>query len=390
MQRQHPTFYIAGLLAALLLAALVIMDARVDTSGVRLSTVTREAAPQSRALRFEGRVVTRAPKGVAHSPALIEHPDGSLQAIWFQGTTEAGRDVALWSARLRDRKWSDPVRLFGARDDSQALGYRVKTIGNPALFHDDAGTLWLAYVNPSIGGWATSRIALRRSADDGETWSPPRQLVTSPLLGMSTLVRFAAVPAGSGLSALPAYHELVEDYPFLLLVDGDGRLVGTRRIGAGAGTGIQPLLIEPRKERFAAIMRPMRGMPDRLHLSESGDGGITWSQVHPTSIESNSAPACGVTMANGSSLLAYNPDPGVRDRLAFLHIDGESGEWRRLRREIRPRAERGRVSYCTMIERRDGSIAMVFTDTSRRLIRSVEFTPRWLARQLPASEPAQP
>lgn len=390
MQRKHPTFHLACLVASLLLAVLAVTDDRVDTSAARLLPTSREAAPPDGGSRFSAGVVTRAPKGVAHSPTLIEHDDGSLQAIWFQGTTEAGRDVALWSARLRGGEWSAPVRLFGAGEDSRALGYRVKTIGNPALFHDGAGTLWLAYVNPSIGGWATSRIALRRSGDGGESWSPPRQLVTSPLLGMSTLVRFAAVPAEGGLSALPAYHELIEDFPFLLLVDGDGRLVGSRRIGRGAGAGIQPLVVEAPAGRFAAIMRPMRGMPDRLHLSESGDGGVTWSPVRPTSLESASAPACGVTMADGDSLLAYNPDARVRDRLAFLHIDGESGEWRRLRREIRPRAERGRVSYCTMIERRDGSIAMVFTDTSRRLIRSAGFTRLWLARQLRLSEPVRP
>ena len=389
MQRHKPTFHLACLAALLLVAALVATDRRVDTSGIRLAPMAREAGPAAGDARFFTSTVTRAPRGVAHSPTIIEHEDGALQAVWFQGTTEAGRDVALWSARLSGEDWSEPVRLFGARDDSQALGYRVKTIGNPALFHDGAGTLWLAYVNPSIGGWATSRIALRRSDDSGASWSPPRQLVTSPLLGMSTLVRFGAVAAEGGLMALPAYHELIEDYPFLLLVDGDGRLVGSRRIGRGAGSGIQPLVVEAPEGRFLSIMRPMRGMEDRLHVSESEDG-ISWSRARATGIESASAPACGVTLAGGDTLLAYNPDPRIRDRLAFLHIDGETGEWRRLPREIRPRRERGHVSYCTMIERRDGSIAMVFTDTSRRLIRSAEFTPGWLARQLRASEPVQP
>jgi predicted neuraminidase len=381
-----PKFVAAGVGAACLLLALVLADSRVDTSSVPLLLRAGENAPQLADPEARRGVVAEFEIGFPHSPTVVEHANGELQAMWFYGRSEAHPDVGLWTSRRKNGVWSEPEMVLDRHDDSRALGYRVHTIGNPVLFRGHGDDTWLAYVNPSIGGWSTSRTALRRSTDNGLSWSEPVQIPTGPFLGMSTLVRNKPWPMAGGLIALPAYHEFLSKYSKLLILDSDGRLVGQRRIG----NGIQTELVRNGGGSVAGLLRPMGGTERRIQISRSDDAGLSWGVPLASSLPNPSAPVCSTALANGDTLVAYNDDERHRRRYAFLHIDGTSGEWRRLGFTLDPEAERAQSSYCDMILRVGGKVVMVYSDPPGRSIREFVMTPGWLARQIADAERIDP
>ncbi|WP_206323709.1 exo-alpha-sialidase, partial [Pseudomonas viridiflava] len=88
-------------------------------------------------------------------------------------------------------------------------GKYIRKLGNPVIALAPDKRLWLFYVSVSVGGWAGSTVNAMVSSDMGANWSPPRQLVTSPFLNISTLVRAAPVFHADGSIGLPVYHEFL-------------------------------------------------------------------------------------------------------------------------------------------------------------------------------------
>jgi predicted neuraminidase len=370
-------FLLTWAVAAILLAALVLADGRVDSRDLALVPEAVSPIGTVGPARNWHRVVAEYEIGFPHSPSVVEHANGELQVMWFYGMSEAHPDVGLSTARLQEDGWSPVEPVLDRFDDIAALGYRIHTIGNPVLYRHPNGETWLAYVNPSIGGWSSSRIALRRSRDNGRSWSDPVQLPAGPIHAMSNLVRTQPWPMEGGFLALPAYHEMLDKYAMVLVLDAEGRLVGQRRIGKG----IQPDLVPMGDGRWQAMLRSVVGMERRIHVSESSDGGRSWQESQPISLPNPGAPVCSVTLANGDTLMAYNDDEVLRRRYAFIHMDGGSGEWRRLEFTLGPQGDTSQFAYCDMIQRTNGDIVMVYSDPIGRRILEFGITPAWLAEQ---------
>jgi predicted neuraminidase len=372
---------------AALLAALVATDDRTDHATVPLAPIPRWELPQHQPAESWQRLVARHETGFSHSPTIVEHDNGELQAVWFHGVREAHPSVGLWTSRRpADGEWSAPSLLLDRRDDMAALGYRIHTIGNPVLFAHPGGETWLFYVNPSIGGWSTARTALRRSSDRGLTWSPPVQLPTGPFLSMSTLVRATPRLLENGVVALPAYHELMQRYSEFLLINESGRLVGRRFIA----NGLQANLAYLPDGAWLALLRPLKHQPPRLHLAESRDGGLSWSPSRPVDLVNPHQPVCALTLNDGSTLFGYNPQERGRNRIAFIHIDGETGQWRRLPHLIDPGGEDDETAYCTAIQKRNGDIVVIYADPPNHRILEFGLTPAWLTAQIAESELVEP
>ena len=73
---------------------------------------------------------------------------------------------------------------------------------NPALFRHPAGELWLLYTAQEKADQGTSVVRIRRSADEGRTWSEVRDLIPRP----GTFIRHAPVVNPDGLLLLPVWH----------------------------------------------------------------------------------------------------------------------------------------------------------------------------------------
>ncbi len=324
--------------------------------------------------------------GVAHSPTIAAYEDGSLQAIWFHGQTEAGTDIRLDESRFEKGAWSPVSTLLSGESETAERGFHVKTIGNPVLTQDGDGATLLFYVTPSIGGWSASRISVRRSTDQGRNWGKPVLLRTSPVLNLSTLARFGAVAMGDGLIGLPAYHQLAKGYGLLVVIDGDLRVRDQRRLSRTTPMGIQPLVIPGAGGHADAYLRPMPDMARRAYRTSTDDGGLTWTDPVPTVLRNPGAPVCGVSLAGGAAVLGYNDDEKHRSNISFAYRESPEAKWRRLTHVIARDDDGDQISYCTMTADSDGLIHTVFSKSADRSIREVVFSRAWIRANLDAED----
>src|SRR3546814_17810193 len=77
------------------------------------------------------------------------------------------------------------------------------------------------------------------SDDLGKTWSTPRQLITTPFLNISTLVRNAPVFHQDGTIGLPVYHEFLVKFADYLFISPNGEVTGQSPISNG-NDSLQP------------------------------------------------------------------------------------------------------------------------------------------------------
>ena len=102
-----------------------------------------------------------------HASHLTPLADGGVLAVWFQGSREGADDVCIWGARFSsDGKWSETRRI----SPEDGLPH-----WNPVLFRRADGEILLFYKRGrTIAYWQTM---VMKSADEGKSWTEPRELV---------------------------------------------------------------------------------------------------------------------------------------------------------------------------------------------------------------------
>ena len=107
--------------------------------------------------------------GHNHCPAVTWCPNGDLLAIWFSADDESGREMTILSSRFSqaDRKWSKPVDFMRIPD---------RNLTGSSLLYDGDSTIWHLNGVGAAGGWADLAVMLRKSHDNGQTWSAPEMV----------------------------------------------------------------------------------------------------------------------------------------------------------------------------------------------------------------------
>jgi len=266
-----------------------------------------------------------------HSASISALGGGNLMAVWFAGTREGSADVQIRSARFdaETGQWS-PERVLATRKGTeQAVGKRIRKLGNPVISLAPDNRLWLFYVSVSIGGWAGSAVNAMVSDDLGETWSTPRQLVTTPFLNISTLVRGAPVFHTDGSIGLPVYHEFLGKFPEYLHLTAAGHVQGKYRIGK-ARYSLQPSVVPLDEHRAVALLRYSGEQNHRLLASRTEDSGRTWSKPHALEPSNPNSSVAAVGRPDGSLLVAMNDLEDGRFRLTLYATDSNLDNWRTL------------------------------------------------------------
>ena len=287
--------------------------------------------PMPSAPEFSAKFASSDMDDFVHSASITGLPGGDLMAAWFAGSREGAADVQIRAARFdaRSGQWS-AERVLATRESTQrAVGKHIRKLGNPVISLAPDNRLWLFYVSVSLGGWAGSAINAMVSDDLGETWSAPRQLITSPFLNISTLVRAAPVFHADGSIGLPVYHEFLGKFPEYLHLSAKGEVLGKYRIGKGRDS-LQPAVVALDERRAVALLRYAGEEHHRVLASYSEDAGRSWSHPQPVEPSNPNSSLAAVGRPDGSLLVAMNDLEDGRFRLTLYATDANLANWRTL------------------------------------------------------------
>jgi len=312
------------------------------------------------------------PTGKYKHPAFVtELANGDLYVVWYGGEGEYATDTAVWGSRLKKEGavWSEPRIL--AKDP-------FRSAGNAVVWQAPGGVVWLFYVLRFGETWSKSRIAVKISRDNAETWSDSSLVA----LEEGMMVRGRPVALADGDYLLPVYHEAGDDTEsvgagstsvFLRYGPKTRRWTESGRIRSRLGN-IQPAVVEIEPGRLVAYCRrggDYRGRPDGYTVrAESRDGGRTWSEGRDSQFPNPNAAVDFLGLRNGHLLLVYNDSMSRRTPLTVaISTDGD-GTWPH-KRNIAEGP--GSFAYPVAIQTQDGKIHIVYTSDNRTVIRRAVF-----------------
>lgn len=314
-----------GLLVAAVFGFAWYQSPSFDVADFAASAPAGGAAPAELSRRFASSDM----RDFVHSASLTALPDGALMAAWFAGTREGSADVQIRAAQFAadTRQWSSERVLATRIGTQQAVRKHIRKLGNPVIALSPDNRLWLFYVSVSVGGWAGSAINAMHSDDLGRTWSTPRQLVTTPFLNLSTLVRGAPVFHRDGSIGLPVYHEFMGKFAEYLYLSRDGEVLDKFRISKGKHS-LQPTVVAQDGRQAIALLRYAGEQHHRVLASRTTDAGQTWSEPQPVEPSNPNSSLAAVGRANGNLLVAMNDLEDGRFRLTLYETDAQLRNWR--------------------------------------------------------------
>lgn len=322
-------------------------------------------------------------RNMVHAAAMGELPDGRLATVWYGGSREGAKDVAIFWAERGSKPtdhWSPPRVLVNRSSATKELDRYIKKVGNPIMFTGPDERIWLIYVSVTVGGWSGSSINLKISQDGGLNWQPSRRLTLSPLFNISELVRNKPVALTRGQVAIPLYHECLGKFPELLWIEsGNGRSsLSYRKTRMAGGTDfIQPCVV-PYAPRLADAFYRCTGREKAVGKASTTTAGASWSPPQMLALPNPDAGLDAVLLSGARILMAFNDTPSGRDNLRLAISDDHGSTWQRIATlENTPGEE---FSYPYLISTQTGRIHLVYT-WRRKRIKHVVFNEAWVNMQ---------
>jgi predicted neuraminidase len=294
--------------------------------------VAETVAPQG---RIDSHFASSRSNVQTHAASLVELKDGRVRAFWFSGSREGASDVTINSAVFDPVKdaWSDEQVVIGRGDTQRGLHRYISKVGNPVATRAPDGSLWMFYVTVSLGGWAGSSISMLTSNDEGESWSAPRRLITSPFMNISTLVKAPPVFYSDGTVGLPVYHEFISKYAEMLHLDKAGKVIDKQRLAMGGQGTLQPVVLV-RNEKEATVLTRYAGKDEapRAMTMATEDGGRRWSKPTKSVMKNSNAALAALVLPDGKWLAVFNDQEQGRGNLSLQVSKDAGATWQELRR----------------------------------------------------------
>lgn len=422
-------YYQWGLLALVVLAFGLGYGKSNRHPAASVFAVPKPVVMHQETARFETRFASSRLHTQSHAATLIELKDGRIRAFWFSGSREGAPDVEIHTAVFDPKRdaWGSEQKVVDRLATQRALRRFIGKLGNPVAGRAADGSLQLFYVTVSLGGWGGSSITVMESHDEGESWSVPHRLITSPFFNFSTLVRNGPVAYEDGSLALPVYHEFISKFGELLRIDQSGQVVGKQRLAPGGSGTLQPVVLVRDAHEARALMRHA-GDPRRVVEVDSWDGGRHWSETKQLVLRNPDSALSAVVLPDGRLLAALNNIESGRDALSLMVSADGGASWKTVyqledqragKREQAPYLEvvenllrtsdpymahvadaevqeyldsvkqqtctpdvcRYEFSYPYLMQAQDGEFHLVYT-WHRALIKHVRFNQSWLDKQV--------
>lgn len=332
-----------------------------------------------------------ASSGMVHVGSICEMPDGQLGAVWYGGTREGAKDVAIFFSTKNHglgTPWSAPRIIVDRASATRELNRYIRKVGNPILFSGPGKQLWMIYVTITLGGWSGSSLNIKASRDGGHTWSDSRRLTLSPFFNISELVKGRPLPVNmTGVNekrydfAVPIYHEFLGDFPEILWIAFSPRnqdIIYEKSRMAGGTFFIQPS-IAPLSTHSATAFYRCRSKARHIAMARTNDGGQSWSTPHFLHLPNPDSAVDALPLSNGRILLAFNDSRNNRETLQLAVSTDRGLNWIRIHTlENLPGQE---FSYPYMILGQKGLIHLVYT-WKRKRIKHVVLNEAWVDQKL--------
>lgn len=312
-----------------------------------------------------------APFPECHASTIVETKDGGLLAAWFGGLEEKDPSVGIWTAHLRDRKWTAPVEVAtGVQPDGKRL-----PCWNPVLFQPSSGPLLLFYkVGPTPSSWWGM---MKSSADNGKSWSEARKMGDS-IIGP---VKNAPIQLANGdlLAGSSTEHEGWRVHFERVHFEKSGdlgqtwKIIGPIHDGKKIGA-IQPSILRHKDGTLQAIGRTRQ---NKVFTTESKDNGATWSEMGLLDLPNPNAGTDAVTLKDGRHLLVYNHSArgsawDFGRQVLNVAVSGDGKNWSAAL--LLEKEKSGEFSYPAVIQTKDGMVHITYT-WKRQRIRHVVVDP---------------
>ena len=219
-----------------------------------------------------------------HEPSIARCPNGDLLAIWFSCANENGREMVILSARLRsgEEQWDAPQPFFKVPD---------RNMTGCSLYYDEtAGALIHLGGVEASGWWRNLAVAMRKSYDNGYTWTPPVLVAPAHTVGNQLVSGMSRAADGTLIQVCDADPGGVAGSVVHLSRDngdswqrqGDPANFNFAEGGTGPNiAGIHAGVVQLKDGRLMAFGRGVKipdgdGVP-RMPVSFSSDMGQTWT-----------------------------------------------------------------------------------------------------------------
>ncbi|MCA9735800.1 MAG: exo-alpha-sialidase [Deferribacteres bacterium] len=333
-----------------------------------------------------------------HSSSIVECPDGSLLACWFEGSGErSADDVRIRGARLKkgQHEWSEVFEMADTPDYPDC---------NPILYLDHEQRLVLMWMVVVANRWETSVLKYRISENYMNAGTPIWQwqdvlfmkntdsFQTSIEKGFKSLpykdlawaayapkyekmlVEAAADPTRretgwmtriaptflpTGRILLPLYSDGY-NLSLVAISDDNGQTWFPSAPIVGKGN-VQPVILRKKSGALVAYMRDNGDPPGRIMVSHSDDDGLNWTPATDTDIPNPGASVTGLVLRDGSWCLVYNNTENGRNNLTIAFSVDDGANWQQ--KIVLEEAEKGKGSfaYPAMIQAANGRIHLSYS-----------------------------
>lgn len=201
-----------------------------------------------------------------HAPTILETSTGDLLCAWYSYPEVEYKNAQLILVRRQKGKpWESSQQIISNQRYSE---------GNPVLFEETCGRIWLLFVVLKGIYWTDAELNGRCSDDGGNSWSPALCLWKEH--GM--MVRHPPLLLKNGSFALPAYDEIRKE---ALLLTSPPPYQNWQTLFRFTGLELlQPVLIrhpfDNSESQLTLFFRPWSN-PRVIWRSHSNDEGANWT-----------------------------------------------------------------------------------------------------------------